>query len=623
MSKAFRDKCCEAGTVDELREIVGELGPAPLTPGNVALVNRAAKRLDFPRDLRFAYAGSHSMDPLPAYLRARSVGLGIGVTDFIAPYGQYVQQLLGDGTELQAFAPDMLLVSCAMRQIAPRIHNEFEAFTQSELTAEHDRILDHVVQVAELAAARLEATVLIGNFPRVAYPSLGVADGKRALGETEFYLTLNLKLMRHFKDSDRVHVLDLDRLIGAANQPADERMYFVAKSVWSPEQADCIAQELLRYVVAATGRTRKALVVDLDNTLWGGVAGEDGPEGVQVGPGSPAAEAFESFQYAVRSLRGRGIVLAICSKNNPEDAFAVFSARQQMPLKLEDFPVHEISWEDKATGLLNVAAALNVSADSLVFVDDNPAERAIVRAAVPGVTVLELPPDPADYATFLRAQPLFEKLRVGADDLARLADYGSSQGRERLRAEAGNLEDYLQNLGTEVRVRPAQPADVARVHELFNKTNQFNITTRRYALADVERFIADPAFILGVASAGDSFGAMGTIGVYLVELRDGAARLDSFLMSCRALGRGIETAVMNCLKRDVMEHCRSLEMRAEFVPTPKNAPAKGFLVAEGFLLEGTAEDGTESYRLEEAGFVARPCAHLGVIHESTSNAVTA
>jgi FkbH-like protein len=623
MNKSFRDICREAETADELRDIVARRGPAALSSTEIALLNRAAERLAFPFGLRFAYAGTHSMDPLPACLRARAVGLGIGVTDFVAPYGQYMQQLLGEQTELSAFDPDVLFISCAMRQLAPRIHNAFETLSQDELIAERDRILAHVTEVAELAASRLGATVLVGNFPRPGQPALGVADAKRELGETEFYLTLNLELARRFRGSDRIHVVDLDRLVGGLRLDATEPMYFLAKTVWSPDQANHIAQELLRYVIAATGRTRKCLVVDLDNTLWGGVAGEDGPAGVRVGQGSPDAEAFESFQYAVRALRGRGIILAICSKNNPEDALAVFAARDQMPLKLEDFAAREISWDNKATGLLNLAATLNIGVDSLVFVDDNPAERAAVRAALPGVTVLKMPTDPADYASYLRAQPLFDKLRVSADDLARLADYGSQQVRERLRLETGNLEDYLQGLGTKVHVRPAQPADLARVHELFNKTNQFNLTTQRYSLAEVERFLADPGYLLGVASATDNFGAMGTIGVFLAEVQDGVARLDSFLMSCRALGRAIETAVMNCVKRELLENFDCRQMHARFIPTRKNAPAKDFLAAEGFQLEGTAEDGTESYRLGEAGFAPRPCAHLAVVHEFERNSETA
>lgn len=622
MSKAFRDKCREAGTADELREIVGQLGPASLSPTEIALVNRAAERLEFPARIRFAYAGSHTMDPLPACLRARAVGLGVGVTDFSAPYGQYMQQLLGAGTELQAFEPDLLFISCAMRQVAPRIHNEFETLSRDELLAEHDRILAHMAEVAELAASRLGATVLLGNFPRPGQPALGIADAKRELGEAEFYLTLNLELMRRFKDSDRIHIVDLDRLVGGLRPEAGEMMYFLAKTVWGPDQANLVAQELLRYVVASAGMTRKCLVVDLDNTLWGGVAGEDGPAGVRIGQGSPDAEAFESFQYAVRSLRARGIILAICSKNNPEDAHMVFSTRQEMPLKLEDFLAREISWDNKATGLQNVAAALNIGVDSLVFIDDNPAERAAVRAALPGITVLEVPTDPADYATFLRAQPLFDKLRVSADDLARLADYSLQQGRERMRVEAGNLEDYLRGLGTKVHVRPAQPADVARVHELFNKTNQFNLTTQRYSLADVERFLADPAYRVGVASAADNFGAMGTIGLFLVEVHDGVARLDSFLMSCRALGRGIETAIMNCVKREMAEQFACRQMYAKFIPSKKNTPAKDFLAAEGFQLEGTSQEGVESYWLDEPGFAPRPCSHLAVVHEFEGNAET-
>lgn len=607
---SFRDTCTNAKQLDELHRAVASIDPFLMSPRDVAVVNRAAKRIGITRDFRVAYTGTHSFQPLPEYLEAHAIGSGIGIQSYISPYGQYMQELLDDRSGLIEFRPQLLFISCALRQLAPRVYNEFGSLTKDELRSEKTRILEQLAEVATVASERLGATVLLGNLARPPFPQLGIADLKAECGETEFYLTLNLELLERFKDSARVHIVDLDRLAGGMRRPSAEKMFFMAKSIWTDFQCNAIAQELLRYAIAATGRTRKCLVVDLDNTVWGGVAGEDGPEGVRIGQGSALAEAFESFQYAVRGLRQRGIMIAIASKNNPPDVEAVFNRRDPMPLTLSDFSAKEIGWGDKGSGVLNVAADLNIGTDSLVFADDNPAERAIVRGTVPGVEVLEMPSDPADFADFLRRQVWFEKLKVGEDDVARMQHYSIEQERQRLRTGATNLEQYLRELGTEVIVRLALPSDIPRVHELFNKTNQFNLTTRRYTLAEVERFQTEPKFTLGIASARDNFGEMGTIAVFLLESHGELVRLDSFLMSCRALGRGIETAIMNCVKQKVSQSVSVQRLEATFIPTKRNNPAKDFLGDQGFELLDRTADGSEQFCLLRENSAPIPCEHL-------------
>lgn len=609
----FAQKCKDAGSVDDLRRAIFERDPLALTAKDVVLADRASKRIGVIADIRFAFAGTHSVDPLPAYLKVHGLAHGYAIGTFVAPYGQYMQQLLAADSAMARFDPGLLFLSCALRQVAPRIYYEFSSLPPAIVDSERERLLDHVCEAAEHASKRTSATILIANFERPPYPALGIADAKRESGETEFYLSLNLELLRRFKSSDRVHVVDMDRLIGGTRADSADRMYFVAKNVWPESACNVIAQELLRYIVAVTGRTKKCLVVDLDNTLWGGVIGEDGATGISVGPGSPVGEAFQNFQYAIRSLRERGIILAICSKNNPADAEDAFRVRSDMPLKLQDFSASEISWGDKASGLRGIAATLNLGTEGFVFVDDNPAERAVTRGALPETTVPELPRDPAEFTRFLQRQVYFEKLRINSDDIVRLRDYEARGQREQLHATSGTLVQYLAGLRTEIEVRPAGQADVTRVHELFNKTNQFNLTTRRYTVADVQRFIAQPQFSLGVVTASDAFGPMGTIGVYLLESADGVTRLDSLLLSCRALGRGIGTALMNWVKNDVVRRLGCTRIIAEFVPTAKNAPANGYLAEQGFDLVTRREDGLELYEASGSGLQLQPCEHVRVV----------
>lgn len=606
----------------ELLAQLGGVDPMTLTPRNVARIVRAADRLRPATNVRVAFCGTHSFEPLPEFLLAHGLIFGVGIAAHVAPYGQYMQQLMTDDSELLGFDPQIVMVSCALRQIAPRIHSDFGSVPPEELAAERDRILDHLGQAAEQAAARTSAIVLMANFPRPAHPALGIADGKQPVSEMEFYYSLNLELLTRFKDSDRIHIFDLDRLIGSEHASSAERMYFIAKRIWDAPRCNAIAQELLRYVVAATGRTRKCLVVDLDNTLWHGVVGEEGPDGVKVGPGSAIGEAFESHQHAIRALMSRGVLLAVSSKNNVADVAEVFARRKEMPLKWDDFAATDVSWNDKVSGLERLAAELNIGLDSMVFIDDNPAERAIVRDALPAIAVPELPPDPADYATFMRRLAYFEKPRVNKDDKIRLHDYAAQRGREQLRVAARDLEQYLVGLGTRIVVRRATASDLARVHELFSKTNQFNLTTHRYALGELQALLEREDTHLGVVTAEDRFSQMGTIGVYLLRRESDGIRLDSFLLSCRALGRGIETATMNCLKREVKEEFGASSLRAEFIPTAKNAPASRFLEQEGFRLVERKPEGTEEYVIEGASLMPRACAHVAIEHRMESNRIS-
>ena len=586
-----------------------------LSARTLASVVRAVKRVAFAAQFRVALCGTHTFEPLDAYLRAHGAFIVMGIDTYVAPYGQYMQQLLVDDSDLLRFDPHLIAVSCSLRQIAPRLYSDFGAATDAELRAERERIVDHLSKVADSAASRSTALVLVSNFPRPASPALGIADAKQPIGEMEFYLELNLELIKRFRGTDRVHILDLDRLIGGVRPVSSERMYFLAKSIWDETECNAIADELLRFVVAGTGRTRKCLVVDLDNTLWKGVVGEDGPMGVEVGPGSAVGEAFLSHQFAIRALKHRGIMLAICSKNNPSDVDELFLQRTDMPLKKDDFLAASIGWGDKASGLQQIAEQLNICADSFVFLDDNPAERAIVRGELPAVAVPELPIDPAYFATFLRRQVYFEKLRINSDDLFRLQDYGAQSGREQLRAEARDLDSYLASLETRVLVRPANRSDLARVHELFNKTNQFNLTTRRYSLAEVQSFLDSTDTHLGVVIARDQFGPMGTVGVYLLRNHGNEVVLDSLLLSCRALGRGIGTATMNCAKQEVQAHFGCGRMIAQFIPTAKNQPAAGFLARQGLELLQQDPTGAETYVGAGRGLSPVACAHVTVEHE--------
>jgi FkbH-like protein len=284
-----------------------------------------------------------------------------------------------------------------------------------------------------------------------------------------------------------------------------------------------------------------------------------------------------------------------------------------MALSLEDFSAQRINWQSKHENLLAIAAELNIGVDSLVFVDDNPAECALVEEMLPEVEVVRLPRDPADYADLLRDLVAFEKLSITDEDRDKARQYQQQKQRAEHREAVGDIEGYLASLETRIRIQAATDANRARVHQMFAKTNQFNLTTKRYSPADIERFMTDGRFVLRTIDATDRFGPLGIIGVYLVDLSDGLPKVDSFLLSCRAIGRGIETAVMNRIKEDFLVNQPHEALLADFIPTKKNVPARNFYEQQGFAKVAETESGQQSFKVRADE--ARPidCPHVGIV----------
>jgi len=349
-----------------------------------------------------------------------------------------------------------------------------------------------------------------------------------------------------------------------------------------------VARAYARYAAPLVGRARKCVVVDLDNTLWGGVVGEDGPSGIKLGANGPGSE-FPEFPRYLLALSQQGILLAINSKNNPEDAWQVIREHEGMILREEHFSAARINWQPKPENLMEIARELNIGLDSLIFVDDNPNERERVRQFLPEVLVPELPTDPALYRRTLEMIPALQRLEATAEDNQRVAPYREKRDRESAREKVTSVAEYLENLAIKLKIAPAEETTLPRVHQLFQRTNQFNTTTRRYDAGDLAKLSGDPAARLYTLRARDRFGDHGLVAVALMRLADvdGAWRIDSFLMSCRVIGYGIETALLAVVSEAALAAGSQL-LRGEYIPTPKNPP-----VADLFARHGFRETGVE------------------------------
>ena len=581
-----------------------------------ALQSRPAQPDVLP-DVKLAILANFTLDLLPRYVDVHCAREGLRASFYVGKFGQYVQEVLDEGSELARFQPDVVLLALSLRLLQPERMAAFSSMPAEERRNFCEEVVSHLESWAERAVEKLPATLLIGNFPAPAYPLAGVADAKSEYGETELYLEINLELLRRFKGNPRVRLFDLERLASryGKDRVLDPKMYYLAKMEWSPGFLPTVAAEMVRQIKAVRGLGKKCLVLDLDNTLWGGVVGEDGPSGIKIGTGDPEAEAFLEFHHKLKALQDRGVLLAVCSKNNRADVVEVFDSRPEMPLKLADFAAAEICWDPKHQGLRKIAEALNIGTDSLVFVDDNPAEISLVQQMMPEVKAVLLPPDPAEFAGLIERMNDFEKPEILEEDRRKADQYRENRQRQELQAATGDLGSYLASLRTELEVHLARREDLPRVHQLFTKTNQFNLTTERYSLAEVERFATSPACELWVARARDRFGDFGTIAVVLLKKVGRMATIDSFLMSCRAMGRGIETAIMNHVKQRLVQDRSGLELRGRYLPTAKNKPVETFYDEQGFRLLESSSSGEKLYGLRRDEVRLQPCDWIRVTHD--------
>ena len=614
MTADLRERLALAHDRPSLSATVEGSAGRSLEPRSAEKLARRLGELALPADLEVLFLGNHTLDPLARMATAAAFCQGIVIEARVGPFDQHMQMLLDPSLGLAEHDPDVIFLSLELDRLLPALPDGLAGLDAAGRQGLVDEALALITGWVETAKSVTPATLLVGNFWRPVRPHLGLADLKLAGGETALYATLNARLLECFAADPKVHVVDIDHAVAATGRRVADspRMRHLGKLAWAEATLPEIGDLLARYLACLVLPPKKCLVLDLDNTLWGGVLGEEGPEGIRIAEGDPVGEAFLAFQRAIKGVQGRGVLLAACSKNNRADVEEVFRLRPEMPIALDDFAATRIDWQPKHENIRAIAADLNIGTASLVFVDDNPAECELVRQMLPEVEVIHLPRDPSSYAGLLLELPSLERLVLSAEDLRKTEQYREQAAREAVKVEAGDMQGYLESLETVATIWPATRAELNRVHQLFAKTNQFNLTTRRYRPADVEHFIASPDWRLEVVAAKDRFGDLGIIAAVLLELRPDGLIVDSIVMSCRAMGRGIETAVANRIKaaaRALRPHGR---LSGDFRPTAKNLPAADFYARQGFALEAEDEDGNQRWVLPIAEAVAVPCPGITV-----------
>jgi len=547
------------------------------------------------RALRLAVLGGPTTAPLVPCMQAFLWAERMEAEIYEGAYGLFRQELLTAGSGLDRFGPELIFLATDRRDLAnPPVDagpRQMEEFARAEVAG--------WTGLWERARERWNATVIQNTFADTGYPVFGHLAHRIASSPEAYSAVVN----RMLYEAAGPHVVfhDLRLLVheAGARQWFDPRFYVEAKLPCAPECMVPYGYSVASLVRALRGRSKKVLTLDLDNTLWGGVIGDAGVDGIEMGEGSGLGESFLALQRYAKALYDRGVVLAVCSKNDASQARAPFEKRPDMALRLDQISCFLANWEDKPTNLRRIAEALGLGLDSFVFVDDNPAERALVRRTLPEVAVPDLPEDPAEYVPTIASYRYFETVSFTQEDAMRSQYYKHNAALRSLAAGARDLNGFLDSLEMVARVEPVTSANRLRVTQLLNKTNQFNLTTRRYTETEIQRIAESRDWSTCTISLRDRLGDHGLISILLFEEKDGELEIDTWLMSCRVLQRGVEDFALGEAVRIARERgCRALVGR--YLPTARNEMVREHYGRLGFECTGQT-DGATTWRMDLAG----------------------
>ena len=565
------------------------------------------------KPIRLAVLGSSTISHLLPAIRVGGLRRGLWIKTYEPAYGQYLQELTDEKSGLHRFAPTQVLFAPDARYLVrganPAAH---AAAADATLTG----ALAELKECWRLARKAFQCAILQQTALPVFAPLMG--SNEHRLPGSPAHLTARLNsALREVADEEGVHLIALDT---AAAQDGlarwhDPALWHHAKQEISPVAAPYYGELVARVMAAEQGRSFKCLVMDLDNTLWGGVIGDDGLEGIVLGQGSAWGEAYVALQKYVLALAKRGVILAVCSKNDPGNALSPFGQHPEMVLRVSDIAAFVANWSDKVANIRSIARQLNIGLDAMVLLDDSPFERDFVRRELPMVAVPEVPEDPALIPMILSDAGYFESLSVTGEDRARARHYQANVARDVLQAQSSDLREYLRALDMRLISRRFDKVGFQRIVQLINKTNQFNLTTRRYSEAEVIEVMNDPrAFGLQLRLI-DRFGDNGVIAIVIGRMDSTSdVVLDTWLMSCRVLGRQVEEATLNV----VADAARSLggkRLVGEYRPSAKNEMVRDHYRKLGFAAFDQTGDGTARFVLDLAGF-QRPDVFIAIDNET-------
>lgn len=543
---------------------------------------------------RIAFLRNITIDPIIPYFKFLCFQEGLKAYIHMGDYDNVMQDILNPESPLYKHQSEVIVLALRIENLAENFTGCFASLTPGEIKEESGRILNYIEHAIQEMRKNSKAQILLHNFETSVYPSFGILDYQERFKQVNTLREINLKLLDVVNKYENSFVVDIDllRSIVGYNQFIDNRYLYIGQAPYTRKALKKIAQEYIKFVRALKGKNKKCLVLDCDNTLWGGIVGEDGKDNIKIGKIYPGS-AYWEFQRSILNLYNRGIILAICSKNNEQDVLEVLDKHPDMVLRERHFACMKINWKDKVANLREIAQELNIGLDSLVLVDDSEFEANLVKNYLPEVEVIILPTDPATYRDLLNSCGLFDTLTFSEEDRMRSQMYKAEIGRKRFRAQVTNLKDYYRSLEMEVIIGRADSFSIPRIAQLTQRTNQFNLTTKRYAESAIKKLATLPDHDVLYLRMKDRFGDSGIVGVAILEHLNIQSKVDTFLLSCRVIGRGLEDVLLKeCMELSGKKGQKTL--KGIYIRTKKNDQVSDFYQKRKFKVENQTDSRVES-----------------------------
>ena len=543
--------------------------------------------LKFEKKLKVAILSSFTLNGLNEILHVKCSELGIRYQSYLAGYNQYNQEFLNSQSDFYKFSPDVTFLVLDIRNfLGDNFHFPYNLSDDERKSLVKEKI-HHLENIIQNFEKNSNSKLVITNFNIPSYSPNGIIESKSVFGFHEMIEEINKLLRNISKNNNWVYIYDFNQFISKYGEKNvfDYRQFHVGDIQIALNFVPHFGDELMGFIKPITGTNRKCIVLDLDNTIWGGIVGEDGFEGIQLDHTSNG-KAFVDFQKELLSLWNQGVILAINSKNNFDDAMKVIREHPNMILREKNFASIQINWNDKAHNIKQIADEINIGLNSIVFFDDDKLNRERIRQEFPDILTVELPDDPSQFSTILKDLNDFNVLQRTDEDVKRGQMYAQQRERKKLENSISSLDDFLQQLDIKVKMKKSNEFLIPRISQLTLKTNQFNLTTKRYQEEEIRTLANDKKFIVGCAQVLDKFGDNGITNVYIINKEDKTWIIDTFLLSCRVMGRGVEDAILSEILKDAKQNGIS-QIKAEFIPTQKNMPAENFLSDNGFKKDGS------------------------------------